>query len=69
MADHQNRINGFDPNEVEAVHEQFPHLFHEEIVEAIQTKGPDRKAVFRYLKDLDITWNILSTLVPMKYQG
>lgn len=45
-----SKIDINDPSEVEYVHQQFPGLSHEQIVEAIKTKGPSREAVMNYLK-------------------
>ncbi|MEP6673763.1 MAG: DUF3606 domain-containing protein [Ferruginibacter sp.] len=39
-----------DPSEVEYVHQQFPELEHEQVVEAIAAAGPVRKDIMEYLK-------------------
>jgi hypothetical protein len=44
------RIDSNDPSEVEYVHSLFPELEHEQIVQAINEKGPIRKDVMEYLK-------------------
>jgi len=46
------RIDANDPSEVEYVHREFPHLRHEQVLEAIKKVGPDREAVIQYLKNL-----------------
>ena len=43
-----------DQKEVEKIHRQFPHMSHEQIVDAIQKTGPDRDDVLRFLKGADI---------------
>ncbi len=58
MADNQDirdgrdrsKIDLNDPSEVEYVHQQFPRLSHQEVVEAIREKGPSREAVILYLE-------------------
>ena len=45
-----SKIDINDPSEVEYVHQQFPNLRHEQIVEAVKSKGPSRQAVMEYLK-------------------
>ncbi|MDB5278602.1 MAG: hypothetical protein JWR61_3557 [Ferruginibacter sp.] len=57
MADKKNLVDGRDDtkidindaSEVEYVHQQFPNMSHQQIVEAIKTKGPSRQAVIDYL--------------------
>ncbi len=44
------KIDIKDASEVEYVHQQFPNLAHDQIVEAIKQKGPSREAVMNYLK-------------------
>lgn len=46
----RDRVDINDPSEVEYVHQQFPELEHQQIVEAIREKGPMRKAIMEYLK-------------------
>jgi hypothetical protein len=46
------RIDANDPSELEYVHREFPHLRHEQVLEAIQKVGTDREAVIQYLKNL-----------------
>jgi len=52
VADKRDRtkIDMNDPSEVEYVHQQFPYLKHEQVVDAIKLKGPSREAVMAYLK-------------------
>jgi hypothetical protein len=52
IASQQDRIkiDINDPSEVEYVHSLFPELEHEQIVRAIQEKGPMRKKVMEYIK-------------------
>jgi hypothetical protein len=45
----RSKIDINDASEVEFVHQQFPHLSHEDIVAAIKEKGPSRQAVMTYL--------------------
>ena len=44
------RIDINDASEVEYVHQQFPELEHEQVVEGIRAAGPIRKNVMEYLK-------------------
>ena len=46
----RGKIDANDPSEVEFVHQQFPHLSHQEVLEAIRTKGPVREDVMQYLR-------------------
>lgn len=46
------RIDASDPSEVEFVHRQFPHLKHQQVLDAIREKGPMREDVLVYLKTL-----------------
>ncbi|MDN3656180.1 DUF3606 domain-containing protein [Ferruginibacter paludis] len=45
----KSRIDVNDPAEAEYVHQQFPNLSHEQIIQAIKEKGPSRQAVMNYL--------------------
>ena len=59
MADDKNktsmqdriRVDANDPSEVEYVHQQFPSMSHEQIIEAIKSAGPLRADVMNYLKN------------------
>lgn len=46
----KNKIDLNDPSEVEYVHQKFPQMKHEEIVNAIKEYGPGRKEVMEYLQ-------------------
>lgn len=46
------RIDANDPSEVEYVHRQYPHLSHQQVLEAILSKGPMREDVIKYLDGL-----------------
>lgn len=46
------RVDASDPSEVEFVHRQFPHLQHQQVLDAIREKGPMREDVYNYLKTL-----------------
>jgi hypothetical protein len=46
------RVDANDKSEIEYVHQQFPHLKHAQVLEAIKTKGPMRKDIMNYLKTL-----------------
>jgi hypothetical protein len=48
----RSKVDANDKSEVEYVHSQFPYLKHQQVVEAIQKKGPDREAIYAYLKTL-----------------
>jgi hypothetical protein len=48
----RTRIDANDPAEVEYVHRQFPHLKHEQVLEAIKNKGPIREDVIKFLQNL-----------------
>lgn len=51
MAD-RIRVNASDPSEVEYVHKQFPHLTHQQVLDAVREKGPMREDIIKYLKGL-----------------
>jgi hypothetical protein len=44
------RVDSNDPSEVEYMHGQFPGKTHEQIKEAIRTKGPLRKDIEAFLR-------------------
>ena len=44
------KIDSNDASEVEYVHRQFPHLEHQQVLDAIKQYGPDRDGVMEYLK-------------------
>lgn len=46
------RVNSQDPSEVEYVHQQFPSLTHQEVLEAIKRAGPFREEIMKYLREL-----------------
>jgi hypothetical protein len=46
------RIDSKDPSEVEYVHQQFPHLRHQQVVDAIEKVGPIREDVMNYLNNI-----------------
>jgi hypothetical protein len=46
------RIDSKDPSEVEYVHQQFPNLKHQQIVDAIEKAGPFREVVMNYLNKI-----------------
>jgi hypothetical protein len=46
----RDRVDINDPSEVEYVHQQFPELEHQQIVDAIREKGPMRKNIMEHLK-------------------
>ena len=46
----RSKVDANDTSEVEYVHQQFPNLSHEEVLEAIRSKGPSREAIMAYLK-------------------
>ena len=46
------RIDASDPSEVEYVHRQFPHLQHQQVLDAVKEKGPLREDVIKFLKTL-----------------
>lgn len=48
----RSKVDANDPSEVEYVHSQFPNLSHRQVMEAIKSKGPDRHAIYEYLKKL-----------------
>lgn len=43
------RVDANDPGEVEYLHRQFPEYSHDEIREAIQSRGPLRDDIVSYL--------------------
>ena len=46
----RSRIDANDKSEVEYVHRQFPHLQHQDVLDAIKKYGPDREDVMNQLK-------------------
>lgn len=46
------RVDANDPSEVEYLHRQFPKLKHEQVLEAVKSKGPLREDIVKYLKTL-----------------
>jgi len=46
------RIDASDPSEVEYVHRQFPHLTHQQVLDAVREKGPMREDVMKFLQTL-----------------
>ena len=44
------RVDINDPSEVEYLHQQFPHLSHQQVRDAIESKGPLRADIEAYLK-------------------
>ena len=46
------KIDRNDASEVEYVHQQFPNLTHQQVVDAVNEKGPSREAVMNYLNSL-----------------
>ena len=46
------RVDANDKSEVEYVHQQFPHLEHSQVLEAVKSKGPMRKDIMEYLQGL-----------------
>jgi len=46
------RVDANDPSEVEYVHRKYPHLEHQQVLEAIKSKGPMREDIERYLDSL-----------------
>jgi hypothetical protein len=46
------RVDANDKSEVEYVHQQFPHLQHAQVLDAIKSKGPMREDIVKYLKTL-----------------
>jgi hypothetical protein len=46
------RVDSNDPSEVEYVHSKYPHLSHEQVVNAVKSKGPMREDIEKYLDGL-----------------
>lgn len=46
----RDRVSADQPYEVEYLHRKFPHLSHEQILEAIKAKGPMRDDVMSFLE-------------------
>lgn len=44
------KVDKNDASEVEYLHQQFPNKSHEQIVAAVEKKGPYRKDIEAYLK-------------------
>jgi hypothetical protein len=49
----RSRVDANDPNEVEHIHSQFPNLTHQQIKKAIETHGPMRDDILRFLRIQD----------------
>ncbi len=46
----RSKVDFNDSSEVEFVHQQFPHLTHKQVLDAIKAHGPNREAVMKYLQ-------------------
>ena len=46
------RVDANDPSEVEYVHSKYPHLKHQQVLEAVKSKGPMREDIEKYLDGL-----------------
>lgn len=46
----RNKVDINDASEVEYVHQQFPNLSHQQVLDAIKTHGPQRDPIMNYLK-------------------
>ena len=46
------RVDANDPAEVEYVHRKYPHLEHQQVLDAVRSKGPMREDIERYLDTL-----------------
>ena len=46
------RVDANDPSEVEYLHRQFPELEHQQVLEAVKSKGPMRDDIEAYLRTL-----------------
>ena len=44
-----SRVDKDDPSEVEYLHRKFPNKTHQQIKDAIDKKGPNRKEIEAYL--------------------
>ena len=47
------RADANDSSEVEYLHNQFPHLTHRQIVEAVKSKGPMRYEIEKHLNAIN----------------
>lgn len=45
------RVDANDPSEVEYLHQQFPQKTHQQIKDAIKSKGPLRKDIEAFLEE------------------
>lgn len=43
------RVDSNDPSEVEYLHSQFPHLTHQQVVDAVKSAGPMRDDIEKFL--------------------
>ncbi len=48
----RNRVNSQEGYEVEDLHQKYPHLSHQTVLDAVKTHGPDRKKIEAYLDTL-----------------
>ena len=46
------KVDANDPSEVEYVHSKYPHLQHQQVVDAVKSKGPLRADIEKYLDTL-----------------
>jgi hypothetical protein len=46
----RSKVDSNDTSEVEYVHQQYPHLSHEQVLEAIKAHGPNREAINAFLE-------------------
>ena len=48
----RTRVDSNDPSEVEYVHSKYPNLEHQQVLDAIKSKGPLREDIEKYLDTL-----------------
>ncbi len=52
-AQDRKRVDSNDPSEVEYLHSQFPHLTHQQVSDAVKSKGPMRDDIEKYLNTVN----------------
>ena len=46
------KIDADNYSEVEQIHQQFPHMEHQQVLNAVKQYGPDKEDVIEYLKNI-----------------
>ncbi len=50
MQEDAGKIDADNYSEVEQIHQQFPHMEHQQVLDAVKQYGPDKEDIIEYLK-------------------